>query len=67
MKMADYLKMERMLLLQFNGLPLQIRLMLRNAYDEQIRLVESDQTETSGEEQELIATMEELVHEYQDA
>lgn len=65
MKMKDLLKIEKRLLLQFNGLPLQLRLMVANAYNALIQTAE-DNLDTNGEEAELFYLMEDLLNEYQD-
>ena len=65
MKMKDLLRIEKRLLLQFNGLPLQMRLMVANVYNSLIQAAE-DNLETNGEEEELFYIMEELLNEHQD-
>ena len=64
MKMQKLLEIEKTLLMQLNGLPLQIKLMLSNVYNEQIR--QAGDIETEGQEEELFWTMEDILDDCKD-
>lgn len=66
MKKADLLAIEKKLLMQLNGLPVTLKMMLSNVYNGQIMATDAD-LETEGEEQELFCLMEEILNGNKDA
>ena len=64
MRAYDRLKIERRLLEQFDGLPLQARILLCKTYDDQIKSAKEDNTDGAGDE--LLFLMEDILNEYKD-
>lgn len=64
MKMKNLFEIEKRLLMQLNGLPLHIKLMLRNLYDELIK--QAQDIETEGQEEELFWTLEDILDDCKD-
>ena len=65
MKLAEYLKIERSLLLGLNSVPFQVRMMLSNNITSLIRGAESEDADTNGEEQELFENLRGILDEHQ--
>lgn len=64
MKVAKLMEVEKRLVMQLNGLPIHMKLMLRNLYDELIK--QAQDIETEGQEEELFWTLEDILDDCKD-